>query len=84
MAYFSNGTEGAIYEEHYCSRCQHYRGMDGCPILSAHMLYNYRDCNDETSILHILIPRSKDKLSNEQCAMFIEKQAVGDLFEESK
>lgn len=69
MAYFSNGTEGVMYEEEFCVRCIHWNdGM--CPVLIAHSLYNYRDCNDEGSILHILIPRSKDRLSNEECRMF--------------
>lgn len=83
MGYFSNGTEGADYEERWCSRCVHYDRPDDdhfCPILQAHGLYNYRDANDDHSVLHMLIPRSKDGLSNEQCAMFYEKAADGDLF----
>ena len=70
MAYFSNGAEGMDYEEHYCSRCVH---KDTCPIMVAHQLYNYDHCNDEGSILHLLIPRSEDGIGNEQCRMFYEK-----------
>lgn len=75
MAYFSNGTEGMIYEEQWCSRCSHY-GEDGCgcAVLEAHMLHNYDECNNEGSILHMLIPRSKDGLSNERCRMLIDKE----------
>lgn len=67
MGYFSNGTEGILYEEAYCDRCVH---RDGCAVWSAHMLHNYRDCNDKESILHILIPISEDRSHNEKCRMF--------------
>lgn len=79
MAYFSNGTEGMMYQEDWCDRCIH---AGDCPIWDAHMLHNYRDCNDPESILHMLIPRSADKLGNDQCRMFIEANASGDLFDE--
>ena len=71
MGYFNNGCEGMDYEEQYCRHCQHDNEDKGCPVLQAHMLYNYEECNKPGSILHIHIPRSPDKLSNEQCAMFI-------------
>ena len=71
MGYFSNGTEGMMYEEDFCSRCVHY-GEDGvsCAVLEAHHLHNYDDCNKEDSILHILIPRKE--LGNDVCKMFYE------------
>lgn len=69
MGYFSNGTEGMMYEEQYCMKCVHLKG-DGCPVLYAHELYNYNECNNKGSILHILIPRD-DQGDNEQCKMFI-------------
>lgn len=69
MAYFSSGTEGMIYEEHYCVRCVHH---ENCAILNAHFIHNYDECNKPDSILHMLIPRSKDGLGNEQCLMFYE------------
>lgn len=72
MAYFPNGTEGMDYEAQYCDKCIHQDPC--CPIWNAHMLYNYRDCDDDDSILHLLIPRSKDGLSNEQCRMFTPKE----------
>lgn len=77
MGYFSNGTEGQMYEEQWCDRCEH---QEGCAVWTAHMLCNYEECNKENSILHQLIPRSKDKLSNERCRMFIAKRAMRDLF----
>ena len=67
MGYFSNGTEGLIYAERYCDRCVN---QDGCFIWDLHMNKNYEDCNKPDSILHVLIPLSTDKLSNEQCVMF--------------
>ena len=39
----------------------------------AHMLYNYDECENDKSILHLLIPQSSSGLDNEQCTMFIEK-----------
>lgn len=71
MAYFSNGTMGMMYEDHFCSRCIH---RDGCAVLEAHYLKNYKEANNDESILHILIPRSEDGLHNEPCRMFYEAQ----------
>ncbi len=71
MAYFSNATEGMDYEEKYCSKCVH--GLHECPILIAHAIYNYDDCNKPESILHILIPRAKDGIGNLKCRMWIPK-----------
>ena len=75
MGYFSNGTEGGMYEATYCNRCLHQNGPDGnsgCAVWLAHMLKNYEECNKEDSVLHMLIPRTKDHLGNEQCTMFME------------
>jgi hypothetical protein len=74
MGYFPNGTAGEMYEEQYCSRCVHQE--DGCAVWLAHLLKNYDDCNDDSSILHMLIPRSEDGLSNEKCKMFWDKNRV--------
>lgn len=74
MAYFSNGSEGDDYAARYCERCVH---EEGCPVWLAHMLHNYRDCNDADSILHILIPRTADGLGNEQCGLFHAKLERG-------
>lgn len=68
MGYFSNGTEGLMFQEEYCQHCIH--DMDNCAVMLAHDLYNYRDCNNKDSILHILIPRGENGLYNEKCAMF--------------
>ncbi|MDR6818453.1 hypothetical protein J2X76_003630 [Neorhizobium sp. 2083] len=74
MAYFSNGTEGMMYEEKFCDRCLH---QEGCPVWDAHLLYSYRDCNDEGSILHMLIPR--DGAGNARCRMFVDKGLLSNL-----
>lgn len=73
MGYFSNGTEGMVYEEEYCSKCIH-SGNEGnnCPVMLAHILKNYEECNNEDSILNLLIPRDEEGF-NKKCLMFIER-----------
>ncbi len=74
MGYFSNGCEGTDYESRYCEQCAHQKIDDGgCAVWLAHMLYNYDECNNEKSALHLLIPRTEDKLGNEKCEMFMPK-----------
>lgn len=70
MGYFSNGTEGMIYEDQYCSKCVH---NGGCAVWDAHLIFNYQECNNDKSILNFLIPRSEDDVWNEKCAMYYEK-----------
>lgn len=68
MGQFSNGTEGMIYEDHFCSRCVH---EDGCPVWGAHLLYNsdQRNNPEVNGILGMLIPRDEQGY-NQECAMF--------------
>lgn len=55
IGYFSNGTEGEIFEEQWCSRCVHSDisggreiGVDPpCPVWMAHSLYSYELCNKD-------------------------------------
>ena len=68
MGYFSNSTEGNFYEQGFCAKCWHYHD---CAVLQAHMLYNYEECNNPDSILHLLIPRSEDGMHNLKCRMFV-------------
>ena len=85
MGYFPNGTAGEIYEAEYCDKCVHQNGQDGesgCAVWLAHLLRNYDECNDDQSILHMLIPRSDDGLYNKQCLMFWRKAAIRDLFDD--
>lgn len=68
MGYFSNGTEGAMFEEAWCSRCVHSDisgdreiGVDPpCPVWMAHTLFAYDLCNEKEHpgkvILDALIP----------------------------
>lgn len=78
MGYFSNGNEGRSYETRWCDHCVHGFGTTNrmCSVMDAHMLYNYDDCNNDESILHILIPRTSNKLGNKRCMMFIEKETT--------
>lgn len=69
MGYFPNGTSGMDYEEQWCLKCVHH---ENCAVWLAHMLHNYDECNNPDSILHMLIPLSKNGLGNEKCRMFHE------------
>lgn len=82
MGYFSNGTEGMIYEDTYCLKCVHWPKDDdasGCPVLMAHHLYAYEMCNQAENpakvILDMLIPPTKG-LGNDRCAMFSRKDGL--------
>lgn len=71
MGYFSNGAEGNYYEGEWCEKCVHCPQPDsetGCAVWDAHEIYNYKECNNPDSILHILIPRKG--VENEKCRMF--------------
>ncbi len=74
MGYFANGTSGEMYYDEYCSRCLHESGERKCAVWFAHLIHNYKECNNDDSILHLLIPRYDNGLGNKQCAMFIEKE----------
>jgi hypothetical protein len=78
MGYFSNGTEGEIYEARYYSRCQHYPrdAGDFCPVWWAHLMHCGEDGAQE--VLDILIPQRADRPGNEQCAMFTERKEKPD------
>lgn len=39
MAYFSNGTEGMMFQERQCFQCQHWNEYSGCPIWLLHELH---------------------------------------------
>ncbi len=82
MAYFSNGTEGELYRERYCYRCQHFSedGNRDCPVWEIHWLYAYgQNTNPElSSVLSLLIPMvehiSKDGIQYRiagECALFL-------------
>jgi hypothetical protein len=63
MAYFSNGTEGMVFDDQ-CAKCKY--GQESCPIALVQTEYNYEACNNKTAraILDILV---KD---DGTCAMF--------------
>ena len=80
MGYFSNGSEGMDYERKWCDRCIHHLSDDdgGCPVIISHLLWNYDECNKPDSVLHKMIPRSADGLSNEKCYFFLEGKSGGE------
>ncbi len=46
MGYFSNGTEGEIYQEQWCNHCIHRPTQEkGCAVWDAHLLLSYEECN---------------------------------------
>lgn len=75
MGYFSNGTESLQYEDRYCQHCKH---CGNCAVWDAHIIYGYEECNNPESILELLIPRSKDRLLNLKCKMFISSKTEGE------
>ena len=80
MGYFSNGTEGLMYEEKYCERCVHYEDADGnhaCPVWAAHLFYCYGADEKTQRILDMLIPQ--EGVGNGQCTMFVEDPAKKDI-----
>ena len=83
MGYFSNGTEGLLYQEQYCFRCVHYGPKEGpgCPIWGAHLFYAYSLCNDTPgkspgkAMLDMLIPM--EGIENLQCRLFYPAAEAG-------
>lgn len=72
MGYFSNSTEGELYEAKHCNRCIHQRKGDGerdCAVWEAHLLYQDDEGQD---ILDFLIPQG-DGNENLECTMFGEQ-----------
>ena len=63
MAYFSNGTEGMVFDEQ-CTRCKY--GEDPCPITWVQHEWNYEACNNPTAraILDFLVK------NDGTCAMY--------------
>lgn len=76
MGYFPNGTSAEIFQERHCSKCHHDIDQN-CPVFFAHLVHNYAECNNDESILHLLIPKDCSK-----CNMFIPR--MGDLPEITK
>lgn len=85
MGYFSNGSEGDMYEKKYCSKCVHapdYKKSLDCPILALHEIWNYEQhgeddvSKEKKLILESFIPQTEGHC-NCQCTMFVEaKQEV--------
>ena len=64
-----------MYEAEHCSQCLHATDEAGCAVMMAHRLKNYDECNNEDSILHMLIPKD-DKGFPQICRMFVNKNAI--------
>ena len=76
MGYFSNGTEGDMYEEKYCNHCINMDQEKGCPVLNLHLLWNYeqfgKDKESKTKkfALDWFILKQKDGPFSDICSMF--------------
>ena len=75
MGYFSNGTEAQMYIEDWCVNCHHWKDKNdgreyGCPVWDLHLLYVGE--KKQQPLLDELIPRSKDKIGNLRCTMFVD------------
>lgn len=81
MGYFPNGTAGDMYEAEYCARCIHNHNdpeKPGCPVMLAHVLYAYEECNSKSNAKHmldLLIPVRQDGF-NGKCAMFVSVETL--------
>lgn len=77
MGYFSNGTEGMIFEEQWCSRCVHSDDRPGkeigdrdnppCPVWMAHLMFAYDECDSKSNaktILDMLITPREETASD--------------------
>ena len=78
MGYFSNGSEGADYQERYCNHCVHDVNLD-CPIWMLHLLWNSEAAGDEDKayVLNRFIPI--DGITNGECTMFIDTNGAQEL-----
>ena len=99
MGYFSNGSEGAHYEERYCKRCLF--GGGGCAVWSLHMLWNYEQCEPKggdvehrscqvalakakADALAFFIPSERKGLANGLCEMFVQNPARAPLLHSAR
>jgi hypothetical protein len=73
MGYFANGSEGSDYQSRYCDKCVH-DIHDNCPIWTAHLVAGYAEMSKPESLLHQLIPLTKDGDFNEECRLFHQRQ----------
>lgn len=77
MGYFSNGTDGDIYQSNFCNRCIHDKEGFGCQIMNAHFFFNYDQHKNEQlkEVLSMLIPREEDEGEfNGQCLLYVPKE----------
>lgn len=90
MGYFSNGTEGEMFEARYCANCIHRPTTPEalpCPVWHLHMLWNYDAVGaygDKTkrTALETFITRGEDG-RNQQCRMFVPIASILDLVDTS-
>lgn len=70
MAYFPNGTSAELYQASFCYACANWSDDFGCPIWSAHLIWNCDQIgnDDARGILNCLIPEVDGEYLD--CTMF--------------
>lgn len=77
MAFFSNGTEGEIFEERFCRRCVHRPRTDedgeaeDCAVWLLHLAHNSEQLKDPTwkaALDALITPGMPDE---QRCRMFV-------------
>lgn len=85
MAYFSNGTDGQIYQEEFCLKCVNWVDLNdgrgfGCPIMDAHMVFETLK-GPQAEVLRHFIPDSTfdddHALCHSDCIMFKTLNSIG-------
>ena len=80
--YFSNGTEGDVFQSKYCYECVNWRDLkdglrEGCPVWDLHIAFNYKqfDNNDTELCLNIFGAKKSIKgVSFNKCRMFLKER----------
>jgi hypothetical protein len=72
MAYFSNGSEGIVFDDQ-CAKCKF--GEYPCPIAFVQIEYNYDQLNDHTGTSRKILDHLVS--ANGRCAVF--EMAKGDF-----
>ena len=76
MGYFANATEAEYWKAQHCSKCAHFHETCECPVLFAHWLWGYDDCNNKDSRLHSMIQHNG--VENGKCFAFVEDEQAND------
>lgn len=77
MGYFSNSTEGSLYQAKWCVRCVHEDYDNGCTVMQLHFFFQ----DEMQDALSHFIP--KKKVRNKKCTMFVNRKKLRKKYRES-